>query len=109
MSRSKSAFTGIKSAIGALVFLSQLTQKDREAGAYNVASMGDKAKILTNNVAGRIIGINPFSDVQSFPQTINLDGAFNKFTAIGVASGCRSPSSGEYLFARNRSTPSRYC
>ncbi len=47
--------------------------------------MGDKAKVLVNNVAGRIVGINPFSDVQSFPQTINIDGAFNKFTAVGIA------------------------
>ncbi len=81
----KSGFTGLKSAIGGIVFLSQLTQKDRDAGAYNVGSMGDKAKILANNVFGRVVGINPFSDVQSFPQTINIDGAFNKYTGAGLA------------------------
>ncbi len=81
----KSGFTGLKSAIGAVVFLSQLTQKDRDAGAYNVGSMGDKAKVLANNVFGRIVGINPFGDVQSFPQTINIDGAFNKYTGAGLA------------------------
>jgi len=83
--RSKSGFTGLKSAIGAIVFLSQLTQKDRDAGAYNNRSIGDKAKVLANNVFGRIVGVNPFSDVQSFPQTINIDGAFNKFTGAGLA------------------------
>ncbi len=65
--------------------MSQLTQKDRDAGAYNVGSMGDKAKVLANNVFGRVVGINPFSDVQSFPQTINIDGAFNKYTGAGLA------------------------
>ncbi len=85
LGKSKSAFTGLKSAIGAIVFLSQLTQKDRDAGAYNVGSMGDKAKVLANNIGGRILGVSPFSDVQSFPQTINVDGMFNKFTGTGVA------------------------
>ena len=47
--------------------------------------MGNKAKVLANNVFGRIVGVNPFGDVQSFPQTINIDGAFNKYTGAGLA------------------------
>ena len=70
---------------GGLVFFSQLTQKDRDSGVYQ-GSMGDKAKIFANNVLGRIVGFNVFSDAPKFQQTFNLDGAFNKFTGIGIAS-----------------------
>ena len=72
---------------GGLVFFSQLTQKDRDAGRYQ-GSMGDKAKTFINNIGGRIVGFQPFQDAQNpaFTQTLNLDGAFNKFTGIGIAS-----------------------
>ncbi len=70
---------------GGLVFFSQLTQKDSDAGVYT-GSMGDKAKTFANNVLGRIVGFNVFSDAPKFQQTFNLDGAFNKFTGIGIAS-----------------------
>ncbi len=70
---------------GGLVFFSQLTQKDRDSGLYT-GSMGDKAKTFVNNVLGRIVGFNAFSDAPKFNQTLNLDGAFNKFTGVGIAS-----------------------
>ena len=86
LTKSKSAFAGVKSAIGALVFFSQLTGKDRLRGDYNNLSMGDKAKTFANNVSGRIVGFTPFGDVNTnYDQTLNLDGAFNKFTALGIA------------------------
>lgn len=47
--------------------------------------MGDKAKQFGNNVLGRIIGLNPFNDQVKFEQTINIDGAFNKYTGLGLA------------------------
>ncbi len=81
----KSSFQQLGNAVSAVVFLSQLTQKDRDAGAYNVGSMGQKAKVFVNNIGGRILGINPFPDIQTFPQTINLDGAANKYTGFGLA------------------------
>ena len=85
--RPKSAFNQMANLAGGLVFFSQLTQKDRDAGRYQ-GSMGDKAKIFINNIGGRIVGFQPFSDSANpaFKQTLNLDGAFNKFTAVGIAS-----------------------
>ncbi len=81
----KSGFQQIGNVVSSIVFLSQLTQKDRDAGAYNVGSLGNKAKVFANNVLGRIIGINPFQDAQHFEQTINVDGAFNKYSGFGLA------------------------
>ena len=83
--RPRSAFNQMANLAGGLVFFSQLTQKDRDAGLYT-GSMGDKAKTFTNNILGRIVGFNVFSDAPKFQQTFNLDGAFNKFTGIGIAS-----------------------
>ena len=84
--RPRSVWSQVSNLAGGLVFFSQLTQKDREAGVYNNQSMGDKAKTFANNVVGRVIGFNVFSDAPKFQQTFNLDGAFNKFTGIGIAS-----------------------
>ncbi len=83
--RPRSAFNQMANLAGGLVFFSQLTQKDRDSNVYQ-GSMGDKAKTFTNNVLGRIVGFNVFSDAPKFQQTFNLDGAFNKFTGIGIAS-----------------------
>ncbi len=83
--RPRSAFNQMANLAGGLVFFSQLTQKDRDSNVYQ-GSMGDKAKTFTNNVLGRIVGFNVFSDAPKFNQTFNLDGAFNKFTGIGIAS-----------------------
>ena len=47
--------------------------------------MGDKAKILANNLSGRILGFNVFGDVQPFSQSISLEGAFNKYVGAGIA------------------------
>ncbi len=84
--RPRNAFTQMANLAGGLVFFSQLTQKDRDAGRYQ-GTMGDKAKIFINNIGGRIVGFQPFSDVSNpaFQQTLNLDGAFNKFTGVGLA------------------------
>ena len=50
---------------------------------YSGQSMGQKAKTFTDNVLGRIVGVNPFGG--NFPQTINIDGAANKYTGAGIA------------------------
>ena len=83
-----SAFTQMSNIAGGLVFFSQLTGKDREAGRYPATlTTGEKAQRFVNNVLGRIIGFQPFVSMQhtAFTQTLNLDGALNKFTGIGLA------------------------
>jgi len=84
--RPRSGFAQMSNIAGALVFFSQLTQKDRDAGAYT-GTMADKLRIFANNVTGRIIGFQPFSSHSNpaFTQTLNLDGAFNRFSGIGLA------------------------
>ncbi len=87
--KSGSAFTQMSNIAGGLVFFSQLTQKDRDAGRYPAtATTGDKLKIFINNIGGRIVGFQAFSAQSNpaFTQTLNLDGVFNKFTGIGLAS-----------------------
>ncbi len=83
------AFTQMSNIAGALVFFSQLTGKDRIAGRYPATlTTGEKAQRFVNNVLGRIVGFQPFTGMQhtAFVQTLNLDGALNKFTGIGLAS-----------------------
>ena len=73
---------------GGLVFFSQLTQKDRDADRYPATlTTGEKAQRFVNNVLGRIVGFQPFSGQShtAFTQTLNLEGALNKFTGIGLA------------------------
>lgn len=73
----------ISNIVGGVVFLAQITSKDR--AHYTGKTKGDQLKQLANNVLGRAIGINPFEDQQKFPQTINFDGIFNKYTGAGLA------------------------
>ena len=83
------AFTQMSNIAGALVFFSQLTGKDRTEGRYPVTlTTGEKAQRFVNNVLGRIVGFQPFASQThtAFVQTLNLDGALNKFTGIGLAS-----------------------
>ncbi len=79
----KSQWGKISSLVGGVVFLAQITSKDR--GDYVGKSKGDQLKQLTNNVLGRAIGINPFNDQAKYPQTINIDGIANKYVGAGIA------------------------
>ena len=82
-----SAFTQMSNIAGGLVFFSQLTQKDRDAGLYGVNQpISIKAKIFINNVLGRTVGFQPFEAEKktAFQQTLNLEGAINKFSGIGL-------------------------
>jgi len=76
----------ISSVIGGVVFLSQLTEKDRLNGDYQGRTKGEQAKVLVNNILGRITGFNPFNDgsIPTYEQTMNVDGIFNKWTALGA-------------------------
>jgi len=75
----------ISNIVGGVVFLAQITSKDRSA--YTGKSKGEQLKQLANNVLGRTLGINPFDEpgMEKFEQTINFDGIFNKYTGAGVA------------------------
>jgi len=73
----------ISNVVGGVVFLAQITSKDRSF--YTGKSKGEQFKQLANNVLGRAVGINPFDDQQKFEQTINVDGIFNKYTGAGLA------------------------
>lgn len=72
-----------------LSFLGQITSKDFAQGApqaqtfANADTMG-KVKFLTNDVVGRITGINPFGESTQFKQTINPAGMFNKYVGLGL-------------------------
>jgi len=73
----------ISNIVGGVVFLAQITSKDRSF--YAGKSKGDQFKQLINNVTGRAVGLNFFDDQQKFEQTINIDGIFNKYTGAGLA------------------------
>lgn len=76
-----------KEVAGPLVFVEQLTHKDRETmgDEFNDAPITQKAKILVNIIGGRMIGISPFKDEVQAPQTINFSGIFNRWTGLGIA------------------------
>ena len=77
---------GVKEAAGPLVFVEQLTHKDRETmgDAFNSAPLMQKGKILVNLILGRISGINPFPDEVQAPATINFSGIFNRWSGLGI-------------------------
>jgi len=79
----RSQWGKISNLAGGVVFLAQITSKDRQF--YTGKTKGDQLKQLANNVLGRAIGINPFDDQQKFPQTINIDGIANKYVGAGIA------------------------
>jgi len=82
----KSQWGKISSLAGGVVFLTQLTEKDRLNGDYTGRSKGEQAKVLVNNILGRITGFNPFNDgsIPTYEQTMNIDGIFNKWSALGA-------------------------
>jgi len=45
-----------------------------------------RAKNFANSISGRIIGFTPFKNAAgaNTPQTISLEGMFNKYTGIGI-------------------------
>jgi len=73
----------ISNIVGGVVFVAQLTSKDRQH--YGGKTKGEQLKQLVNNIGGRTLGINVFDDQQKFEQTINFDGIFNKYTGAGLA------------------------
>ncbi len=74
----------ISTGAGALAFLSQVTGHDMAASAGQ--PIATRAQNFVNSLSGRITGYNPFPQTGTVPQTISIDGIFNKWSGIGGAS-----------------------
>ena len=72
----------ISTGAGALAFLSQVTGSDMAASAGQ--PIGTRAQNFVNSLVGRISGYNPFPATGTVPQTISIDGMFNKWSGIGL-------------------------
>ena len=74
----------ISTGAGALAFLSQVTGPDMAASAGQ--PIATRAQNFVNSLSGRITGYNPFPQTGTVPQTISIDGIFNKWSGIGLGS-----------------------
>ena len=74
----------ISTGAGALAFLSQVTGHDMAASAGQ--PIATRAQNFINSLSGRITGYNPFPQTGTVPQTISIDGIFNKWSGIGLGS-----------------------
>ena len=85
-SRVQSQWKKISTGAGALAFLSQVTGSDMSASTGQ--PIGERAKNFGNSLLGRITGYTPFKNAAgaNIPQTISIDGIFNKWSGIGAAS-----------------------
>ena len=74
----------ISKGAGGLAFLSQVTGQDMSASAGQ--PIGARAQNLINSLSGRITGYTPFKNAAgaNIPQTISIDGIFNKWSGIGL-------------------------
>ena len=74
----------ISTGAGALAFLSQVTGSDMAASAGQ--PIATRAQGFVNSLVGRISGYNPFPAATggAVPQTISIDGMFNKWSGIGL-------------------------
>jgi len=74
----------ISKGIGGLAFLSQVTGHDMAASAGQ--PIAARAQNFGNSLLGRITGYTPFKNAAgaNTPQTISIDGMFNKWSGIGL-------------------------
>jgi len=72
----------ISTGAGALAFLSQVTGHDMASSAGQ--PIATRAQNFVNSLSGRITGYNPFPQTGTVPQTISIDGIFNKWSGIGL-------------------------
>ena len=74
----------ISKGAGVLAFLSNVTGSDMAASAGQ--PIGARAMNFGNSLLGRISGFTPFKNAAgaNTPQTIGIDGIFNKFSGIGL-------------------------
>ena len=82
----KSQWGKISAGAGALSALSLITSHDMAASTGQ--PIGVRAKNFANSLSGRITGFSPFSSDASaggsIPQTVSIEGIFNKYTGIGL-------------------------
>ena len=83
-SKIKSQWTKISSGAGILAGLSNITSQDMAASTGQ--PIAARAKNFSNSLLGRVVGFTPFKDAAgaNTPQTISIEGAFNKYTGIGI-------------------------
>jgi len=76
----------ISKGAGILAFLSNVTGSDMSASAGQ--PIGARAQNFGNSLLGRISGYTPFKNAAGadIPQTIGIDGIFNKWSGIGLSS-----------------------
>ena len=76
----------ISKGAGVLAFLSNVTGSDMAASTGQ--PIGARAQNFGNSLLGRITGFTPFKNAPgaNTPQTIGIDGIFNKWSGIGAAS-----------------------
>ena len=74
----------ISKGAAVLAFLSNVTGSDMSASAGQ--PIGARAQNFGNSLLGRISGYTPFKNAAgaNTPQTIGIDGIFNKFSGIGL-------------------------
>ena len=82
----KSQWGKISKGAGVLAFLSNVTGSDMSASAGQ--PIGARAQNFGNSLLGRISGYTPFKNAAgaNTPQTIGIDGIFNKWSGIGLGS-----------------------
>ena len=80
----KSQWNKISSGAGILAGLSNITSSDMAASSGQPIAM--RAKNFSNSLLGRVAGYTPFKDAEgaNTPQTISIEGMFNKYTGIGL-------------------------
>ena len=76
----------ISSAAGSVAALAQITGPDMAASTGQPIAI--RAKNFINSLVGRTTGYSPFANQAGaggqIPQTISIDGVFNKYTGIGA-------------------------
>ena len=74
----------ISKGAGVLAFLSNVTGQDMKASAGQ--PIAARAQNFVNSLLGRIAGVTPFKNATgaNTPQTIGINGIFNKFSGIGL-------------------------
>ena len=80
----KSQWSKISSGAGILAGLSNITSSDMAASSGQPIAM--RAKNFSKSLLGRVAGYTPFKDAAgaNTPQTISIEGMFNKYTGIGL-------------------------
>jgi len=80
----KSQWTKISSGAGILAGLANITGADMaQSSGMPIAK---RAKNFSNSLVGRVTGFVPFKDAPgaNVTQQVSIDGAFNKYTGIGL-------------------------